>query len=352
MATLGDLLVSHLTATVFNRVRQETPQYRNIVSLRSLTLSSRDLTLHNLSKARFTNCIFQDVSFGPLNNVEFAGCTFQSCRFSKTDQRARSEIEIENTLFYLCTFSHTDFDNCRIFDLQFAKSSFSTHPSFRGSRIRGLLRIEECGNWNSFSNLPDAEMRTDWETFIKTDIVVRPKFYIDWKLIRALERIPFLQTSLIGFIFLTIHVYLIEWLFYLVLLPESMCNQLREVIGTIQSSSLRLDMELGRRITELCARVTPDKITHALSWSVGQAMTMFLLLFLAALIHKISSPSEIIELSRTQWVIDQRKPELFYNILAQRRPDRLYVTLVLYVLIAIVFVYTFIEKISVIFHLK
>ena len=341
---LSEPLAKFSSGNGFNRSRLKHPE-RRFAKFYNLDLTKRDFTAHDLSESRFSKCRFQSVEFGPLKNVEFADCTFNSCRFQRSNHSPA--VAFERVLFYLCRFKETDFSYIGIANLQVVKCCFRTAPAFLGSRIKGLLRIEGCDSWHSFFNLPDADMRTDWETSVTTDMLVKSPLMVDWAAVRTLQHIPFLQTSLVGLILLSIHIYLLRALYYFVRLPEANCEEVRKTIGNLPNIGDKLDA----RLTEFCQKLIPERLVESISVSVAEIMTMFLVLFVAALSHKLMGPNEIFEFSKTQWVVDQSKPAVFYDILSQRKLWGLAAVLFLYGTSLTLFSYTFVSKILFIAHL-
>jgi uncharacterized protein YjbI with pentapeptide repeats len=326
---LSDELETFGSSTIFNRSRKPIQTDERAVSFLNVSLRDRNLSKHQLSNSRFTNCHFFKVVFGRLEKVEFAGCSFFECRFSETSSQGSGAFDaaasLENVLFYACKFEQTNFINCRIQNIQIGRSSFVTPPQFHGARLRGYLQIKDSGNWKAFSHLPDLDTQLSWNNSIKTDLeVVRP-FGLSWEKIRAIQEIPFLQVSLVGFILLVVQITILNALLYVIQEPELICRKIMEHTEGVDFDRFKL------LLAGFCDRIGGSAVIQSIRVSVGQAVLLFSVLFFAALVHKIKCPSEVREYTSNQWRIDHRKPGIFYEILAMRDFGYLVAAIVLYV---------------------
>jgi uncharacterized protein YjbI with pentapeptide repeats len=326
---LSDELESLGSPTIFNTRRKPRQSDKRAVSFLNVSLRDRDLSKHELSNSRFTNCHFSKIVFGRLEKVEFAGCSFLECQFSETSARGSEVFDgaaaLENVLFYSCKFEKTNFIEARLRNVRIGKSSFVTPPLFHGARLQGYLQIKDSGNWKIFSSLPDLDTQLSWNNSIKTDLeVVRP-LGLSWEKIRAVQEIPFLQVSLVGFILLAVQITILNALLYVIQEPELICRKIMEHTEGVDFNRFKL------LLAGFCDRIGGDAVIQSIRVSVGQAVLLFSVLFFAALIHKIKCPSEVREYTSNQWRIDHRKPGIFYEILAMRDFSYLVAAIVLYV---------------------
>ncbi|UYN96329.1 MAG: pentapeptide repeat-containing protein [Enhydrobacter sp.] len=299
-------------------------------------MSGRDLSLHDLSDIHFTDFHFEDAQFGKLRNVEFAGCTFANCEFvgsSVAHPTYRGGGELENVVFYQCELRNTHFERCRLSDVQIAKCRFDAPVRFTESKVQRTLKILESGDANTLQNLPDLEMRAAWNDTLVTDVTVRPAFGLDWAAIRTLAQLPFLQISLVGLTLLVAQIFVVDLLFSLARWPEQSCREIQTILA--QYAPPELHSKLGL----VCNRLDRVALLQSVGSSLIEAVALFALLFAAALIHKIASPSEILEYSYNQWRIDNQRLGLSYRMLAQRRRRWLCITLVLYTLATCIFLH-------------
>jgi hypothetical protein len=349
MADLSSYLTSTRSARIFNRVRQE--HSRTPTTFLDVNLQSWDLASHNLSHARFSKCYFENVNFGALENVEFADCQFKSCHFD--DLVSEQSPSLKGVLFYLCTFEKTDFDHCHLQEIRFAKSAFLTTPKFLGSRAKGTIRIDKSGGWKTFKFLPDLDLQTNWETNLRTDLPAPSRWRLSWETVRVLQHIPFLQTSLIGLLLLVTQISIVEFYLYLASEPQAACKNLLQQMVTELAKLPELSPELVRlesRVSEWCTSLSATKFTTGTLVSIAESTAMFVLLFLAALVHKIRGPSEIYEYSANEWKIEHSRPELYYKIIGRRNPVALFITILLYGICLISFFYLFVFKLIYIYR--
>jgi hypothetical protein len=340
MTDYSDQLANNRSPRVFNRIRQAADH--GPASFLNVFLATRNLSEHELSNSRFTKCSFDKVQFGVLKDVEFAECKFTACQFH--EGMNESAPALDNLLFYDCSFAHTGFENCNLVDVQFAKSQFATPPKFEGAKAKGVIRIVGCGDWRAFRSLPDLDLRVGWDTSLSSDLKTTVNWLPTWAHIRALQQIPFLQTSLVGLLLLTTQIVLIELFVRVAQQPEATCKILQQLVVNELGQNAEL-FSIKQRLDHWCSLLSTNRLTGAAIVAVGESMVMFVVLFFATIIHKIRGPSEIFDYSRNQWQIEQARPSLFYEILARRNPISLTAAIGLYAASLALFCYLFAFKV-------
>jgi uncharacterized protein YjbI with pentapeptide repeats len=336
------------SSRVFNRIRE---QYASEpTSFLNVKLHSEDLSSYNLSHARFTTCEFHGVKFGPIEKSDFADCTFHFCTFSEAGSEAAPSLK--NVTFYVSNFEATNLSNCFLNDVSLAKSRFLSPPKFEGSKAKGVIRIEKCGDGQVFKHLPDLILQEDWQSSLKTDISVDVSWWPSWGHVRALQQIPFLQTSLVGLLLLVTQISFLEFLVAILGGPAGACEALRTRVASelSKTGSNEVLATLHLNLANWCSTLSPSKVISVALTSIGQSVIMFVLLFAATLIHKARCPSEIAEYSFNQWTIDRAKPAVYYQLLAWRNPYSLIIAIMFYFLALMIFCYLFLYRMYFVFN--
>src|SRR5688572_26525972 len=66
---------------------------------------------------------------------------------------------------------------------------------------------------------------------IHTDLFIRPTLWLDWSRIRALAQLPFLQTSVVGFLILAVQLFMIDVFVDVLRWPTEICADVRRTLA-------------------------------------------------------------------------------------------------------------------------
>jgi hypothetical protein len=293
--------------------------------------SQTDLHLYDLSNARHSESDFSEVIFGGLTDAEFAGCTFEKCTFQASS--GHNNPNLKSLLFYECEFRQASFDDVHLEDVKFVKCTFKEAPTFANALSTGRVEIKQSGNAETFKNLPDLDISLGETSWLDTDIVAAPWLGLDWSKVAVLKRLPFLQVSIVGLMLLTLNALVLD------------------VAGAASQSfvewcrGIARDGLPGSASEAYCTTASGSQILESANWSVLWTLAIFLSLFLGSFIHAVACPAEVGEMTENQWRIEHRRPRLFHQLLAGRRPKLLYASLVFYATGGSLFLIGFIGRI-------
>ena len=98
-----------LSSRRFNQLRSK---FQGRIPFRKWVQRKSDLRDYNVSGSRHSEGTYENVSFGPLGDIEFAGCTFDDCAFLKrADVVMPNGPTLDGIRFYCCTFKRCHFDD-------------------------------------------------------------------------------------------------------------------------------------------------------------------------------------------------------------------------------------------------
>lgn len=309
MAVLNDLnRLIHRSHISFNEAREKDSSTLDSErpSIHSTKPIKRDLSEHNLQGVFFFGCVFEKVRFGSLVDTSFNGCRFIDCDFGPApSDRIKSPNGAKDVVFFECKFSGGSFARQSMHNWEFTDPVFESPVSFEGAVLEQRFIYEaEAIDQDFLDALADAE------TSARSDIQIIGKLKfpkISWETIRFVSKLPFLQVSFVGIVAVAAFAVLAG-----------------SIEDPFTNLSQRCDLALqdypnAHNVLErVCGFVPQISLTNGILDALRIMFLNFLAIFIGAFIQVTKCPNEVTEFSKAYWVRQLRRPQTFYQVLAQR----------------------------------
>lgn len=309
MAVLNDLnRLIHRSHISFNEAREKDTSTLDSErpSISSLKPIKRNLSQHNLRGVFFFGCVFEKVSFGSLVDTSFNGCKFIECDFgpAPTD-RTKSPKASEDVVFFECEFYGGSFARQRMQNWEFIDPVFEYPVSFEGAVLeQRFVYHAEIIDQDFLDALANAE------TSARSDVqIIGNRNYpkISWETIRFVSKLPFLQVSFVGIVAVAALAVLVGSIEE----PFASLSQRCEV-------ALQEHPDVQSVLGRVCGFIPELSLTNGILDALQIMFLNFLMIFIGAFIQTTKCPNEVTEFSKTYWVRQLRRPQAFYQALAQR----------------------------------